>query len=138
MSKSVDCRQAEYGRCESDSNELHRLNPQKNLQLLVNHPLDQKSIAFQLTGLIFNTIVNTCSVCRCCDGCFRYCMENCNGPRIAPASRATARRRFPAIGDKSDSSRSQMHGRLGLLVDEDGKVERTVTAVREDTRKRYR
>ncbi|WP_315860292.1 DUF1515 family protein [Rhizobium leguminosarum] len=39
---------------------------------------------------------------------------------------------------KSDSSRSQMHGRLDLLVDEVGKVEGTVAAVREDTRKRYR
>ncbi|EJC73797.1 Protein of unknown function (DUF1515) [Rhizobium leguminosarum bv. trifolii WSM2012] len=33
---------------------------------------------------------------------------------------------------KSDNSRSQMHGRLNLLVDRVGKVEGTVSAVQED------
>lgn len=33
---------------------------------------------------------------------------------------------------KSDTSRSQMHGRLDLLVDRVGKVEGTVAAVQED------
>ncbi|MBB3743932.1 hypothetical protein FHX10_003431 [Rhizobium sp. BK591] len=33
---------------------------------------------------------------------------------------------------KSDNSRSQMHGRLDLLVDRVGKVEGTVSAVQED------